>query len=85
MRIIMGFLPFVKEGPKGLSGLKVTDFQTIPIAIPIDMNIYIYIYLYIALTDQNSIFTWGGHCSSPRGRTETLNHDLCSFFQAASF
>ena len=31
MRSIMGFLPDVKEGPKGLPGLK-TDFQTIPIA-----------------------------------------------------
>ena len=31
----MGFLPVVKEGPEGLPGLKVTDFQTIPIAIPI--------------------------------------------------
>ena len=48
MRSIMGFLPVVKEGPKGLSGLKVTDFQTIPIAIPIDMNIYIYIFIYRA-------------------------------------
>ena len=35
MRSIMGFLPVVKEGPKGMSGLKVTDFPTIPIAIPI--------------------------------------------------
>ena len=35
MRSIMGFLPVIKEGPKGLPGLKVTDFQTIPIAIPI--------------------------------------------------
>ena len=35
MRSIMGFLPVVKEGPKGMSGLKATDFQTIPIAIPI--------------------------------------------------
>ena len=40
----MGFLPVVKEGPKGLPGLKATDFQTIPIAIPIDMNICIFIY-----------------------------------------
>ena len=44
MRSIMGFLPVVKEGPKGISGLKVTDFQTIPIAIPTDMNICIFIY-----------------------------------------
>ena len=44
MRSIMGFLPVVKEGPKGMPGLKVTDFQTIPIAIPIDMNICIFIY-----------------------------------------
>ena len=43
MRSIMGFLLDVKEGPKGLPGLKV-DFQTIPIAIPIDMNICIFIY-----------------------------------------
>ena len=35
MRSIMGFLPVVKEGPKGMPGLKATDFQTIPIAIPI--------------------------------------------------
>ena len=35
MRSIMGFLPVVKEGPKGMSGLKATGFQTIPIAIPI--------------------------------------------------
>ena len=40
----MGFLPVVKEGPKGLPGLKATDFQTIPIAIPIDINVYIFIY-----------------------------------------
>ena len=40
MRSIMGFLPVVKEGAKGCPGLKVTDFQTIPIAIPIDMNIF---------------------------------------------
>ena len=39
----MGFLPVVKEGPKGMPGLKV-DFQTIPIAIPIDMDICIFIY-----------------------------------------
>ena len=45
MRSIMGFLPVVKEGPKGMPGLKATDFQTIPIAIPIDMNLYIYIYI----------------------------------------
>ena len=32
MRSIMGFLPDVKEGAKGLPGLKVTDFGTIPIA-----------------------------------------------------
>ena len=44
MRSIMGFLPVIKEGPKGMSGLKATDFQTIPIAIPIDRNIYIFIY-----------------------------------------
>ena len=37
---LIGFLPVVKEGPKGLSGLKATDFQTIPIAIPICIFIY---------------------------------------------
>ena len=42
----MGFLPVVKEGPKGMPGLKV-DFQTIPIAIPVDMNICIFIYSFI--------------------------------------
>ena len=43
MRSIMGFLPVVKEGAKGFPGLKDTDFQTIPIAIPIDMNLCIFI------------------------------------------
>ena len=62
MRSIMGFLPVVKEGPKGLPGLKVTDFQT----IPIDMNIYIYIYLDIALTDQNSVVHLGRPLLEPQ-------------------
>ena len=56
MRSIMGFLPVVKEGPKGISGLKVTDFQTILIAIPIDMNIYIYIYLFIYRADRPKLY-----------------------------
>ena len=84
MRSIMGFLPVVKEGPKGLPSLKATDFQTIPIAIPIDIPIAIPktipIAIYISRRQTKiQVFTWGGHCSSPRGRTETLNHDLCSF------
>ena len=86
MRSIMGFLPVVKEGPKGMPGLKATDFQTIPIAIHIAIPKTIPISIYISRSQTNILFfTWGGHCSSPRGRTETLNHDLCSFCQAASF
>ena len=48
MRSIMGFLPVVKEGPKGLPGLKATDFQTIPIAIPIAIPKTIPIAIYIS-------------------------------------
>ena len=56
MRSIMGFLPVVKEGRKGMPGPKV-DFQTIPIAIPIDMNICIFIYSQkIAIIRNNSLY-----------------------------
>ena len=54
MRSIMGFLPVVKEGPKGMPGLKV-DFQTIPIAIPIDMNICIY-YRFAIIRNNSQYF-----------------------------
>ena len=44
----MGFFPVVKEGPKGMFGLKATDFQTIPIAIPIAIPKTIPIAIYIS-------------------------------------
>ena len=51
MRSIMGFLPVVKEGPKGMPGLKATDFQTIPTANPYRYE-YIYIYIFICRADR---------------------------------
>ena len=40
MRSIMGFLPDVKEGPKGFPGLK-TYFQTIPIAAQVFLWVFL--------------------------------------------
>ena len=40
---IMGFLPVVEEGPKGMFGFKAMDFQIIPVAIPKAIPIAMYI------------------------------------------